>query len=106
MAHSANLLKIPKIGHLACKLAQFSFFCEDVLRASLPLVKRDLPALPGSGIDKLKEVLLDQFPHYRRNLVEFEELWEEYVLSMQHLCMRLRRKLNIFLYLLYVLLFN
>ena len=92
MARNANLLKIPKIGRLACKLAQFSIFGEDVLRASTPLGKGDLPALPASGMDKLKEVLLDRFPRYRRNLVEFEELWEECIVSIQHLCKRLRRK--------------
>ena len=85
MARNTNLLKIPKIGRLACKLAQLSIFGEDVLRASTPLGKGDLPALPASGMDKLKEVLLDQFHRYRRNLVEFEELWEECILSIQHL---------------------
>ena len=92
MARNANLLKIPKIVRLACKLTQFSIFGEDVLRASMPLGKGDLPALPASGMDKLKEVLLDRFPRYRRNLVELEELWEECIVSIQHLCKRLRHK--------------
>ena len=92
LACNANLLKIPKIGHLACKLAQFNIFGEDVLRASTPLGKGDLLALPASGMDKLKEVPFDQFPRYRRNLVELEELWEECTLSIQHLCKRLKPK--------------
>ena len=56
-----------------------------MLRASTPLGKGDSPALPASGMDKLKEDLFDQFPRYRRNVVEFKELWEECVQSIQHL---------------------
>ena len=37
-----------------------------------------MPALPASGMEKLEEVLLDQFP----SNVKFEELWEECVLSI------------------------
>ena len=66
--------KLLKIGHLACMLAQFSIVGEDVLQARTPLGKGDLLALSASGMDKLKEVLLDQLPRYKRNAVEFEEL--------------------------------
>ena len=74
--------KLAENRNLASKLAKFRIFGEDVLRASTPPGKGDLSALPVSGMDKLKEVLLDQFPRYRRNLVEFEELWEECL----HIC--------------------
>ena len=68
----------------------------------MPLGKCYLPALPASGMDKLKKVLLDRFSRYRRNLAEFEELWEECILSRQHLCKRLRRKKAFsFIYLMY-----
>ena len=85
-----HLIKVCSVGRLACKLARFAIFGEDVLRGCTPLGKADLPALPRQELAKLKDILLKQFLLYRRNLVKFEEVWESCITAIQHLCKRLR----------------
>ena len=63
---------------LEYRLAQFSIFGEDVLLACVPLGKVILACLASLWNGKLEEVPLDKFP----SNVEFEELWEECVLSI------------------------
>ena len=56
-----HLMKVCSVGRLACKLARFSNFGEDVLREYMPLGKADLPALPRQELARLKCILLEQF---------------------------------------------
>ena len=54
-------MKVYSVGQLACKLARFSNFGEDVLREYMPLGKADLPAFPMQELARLKGILLEQF---------------------------------------------
>ena len=56
-----HLIKVCSVGRLACKLARFSNFGEDVLREYMPLGKADLPAFPRQELARLKGILLEQF---------------------------------------------
>ncbi len=89
---NSNLIKICKIGRLACKLAQHAIFGEHVLKQCTPLGRGDLPALPHEEMMKLKGILQEQFPLFCRNPAELEEVWESAVLAIQHLCKKLRAK--------------
>ena len=89
---NSKLIKISTIGRLACKLAQYSIFGEDILQRSTPMGRKDLPPLACDKLDVLKKVLRDLFPMFHTRAAEFEELWEDCILSIQHLCKRLRSK--------------
>ncbi len=54
--------------------------------------RKDLPPLACDKLDDLKKVLRDLFPMFHTRAAEFEELWEDCILSIQHLCKRLRSK--------------
>ena len=56
-----HLMKVCSVGQLACKLARFSNFGEDVLREYMPLGKADLPAFTRQELARLKGILLEQF---------------------------------------------
>ena len=90
LAKYNKLCKVSQAGVLSCKLAREAFFGEDVLRQCTPLGKRDLPPLPIEELAALKETLVEVFPLYHKNRVEFEEIWSDCITALQQLCKRLR----------------
>ncbi len=80
------------MSKLACKLAQHSIFGEDNLKRCTPVGRGELPPLSREKMSQLKEILRDLFPIFRKNAIEYEEVWQDCILSIQHLCKRLRMK--------------
>ena len=93
---SAVILRYPKlrspsnVGTLAAKLAREAYFGADVLAKCTVAGDRDLPGLPISELQQLKQTLFAQFPDYWRSPHEFEPLWSASTTSIGQLCKRLR----------------
>ena len=62
----------------------------NIAHCSMSLDKAGLTDLPRQELARLKGILLEQFPLYRRSPFEFEEVWESCIISIPHLCKRLR----------------
>ena len=46
--------------------------------------------LPKSELEALKKAMLDIFPVYKNSRVEFEAVWEKYIVALQQCCKKLR----------------
>ncbi len=49
----------------------------------------ELPPLSREKMSQLKEILCDLFPIFWKNTIEYEEVWQDCILSIQPLCKRL-----------------
>ena len=94
---TAILSKYPKLRGeskaptLAVKLAHECFFGDKVLVQCTPGGGRNLPALPISELNQLKEVIFTQFSNLWYNQLEFEsKVWTPCFNAIGQACKRLR----------------
>ena len=81
-----------KAGQLVVKLAKEAFFGTDVMVQCTVSGKRQLPGLPLSELNSLKQTLFQQFPEFWGNIAEFEEVWAVGVDALNQSCKHLRTK--------------
>ena len=77
-----------RIPTLAQKLAQESYFGENVLKRCTVMGYRDKPALPWEELNNLKQKVFGLLPQYWNNPIDFESTWEKCVVSIGQLCKR------------------
>ena len=73
---------------LAQKLAQESYFGENVLKRCTVMGYRDKPALPWEELNNLMQKVFGLLPQYWNNPIDFESTWEKCVVSIGQLCKR------------------
>ena len=79
-----------KAGQLVVKLAKEAFFGTDVMTRCTVNGRRQLPGLPLSELNSLKQMLFQQFPEFWGNSAEFEEVWAVCVDALNQSCKHLR----------------
>ena len=86
-----KLVTIHKAPTLAVKLARQSTFGDSLMARSTVMGCCEHGALPTEALNKLKQVIFQQFPIYWGNPVEFEPLWMSCKDAIGQPCKRLRR---------------
>ena len=85
-------LKGGKVPTLAVKLAKEAFFGEKIMKQCTPLGGRELPGLPTTELQQLKEALYSTTPQYWSNIADFESVWSDCIASIGQVCKRLCNK--------------
>ena len=93
------LKKYPKLkgasraGELAVKLAMEAFSGEQVLTKCTVKGCRNLPALPPSELQQLKQVVFSQVPQFWSNPADFDhDVWASCIVSNQSLRSQKQKK--------------
>ena len=79
-----------KAGLLAVKLAKEAYFAEEVMIRCTVSGKRQLPGLPLTELNQLKQKMFEQFPEFWNNAAEYEDVWAACVTSLNQSCKHVR----------------
>ena len=83
---------VSRIGTLAQRLAQESYFGDDVLEKCTVMGCRDSPALPIKELNDLKQKIFSLFPQFWNNAAQFESVWVSCFNAIGQRCKRINRK--------------
>ena len=87
-----NYQTVSRIGTLAQRLAQESYFGDDVLEKCTVMGCRDSPALPIKELNDLKQKIFSLFPQFWNNAAQFESVWVSCSNAIGQRCKRVNRK--------------
>ena len=82
---------VSRIPTLAQKLAQESYFGENVLKRCTVMGYRDKPALPWEELNNLKQKVFGLLPQYWNNPIDFERTWENVLFPLANCARGLER---------------